>query len=62
MTTNFVMTKEFDLAAKKAVKDAVKRADDLGLPKAYIETTSRPEESVIVVISGAKKDYATEAG
>jgi replication initiation and membrane attachment protein DnaB len=45
------MSEQFLVDAKNSVQKAIEKAEDLGLPKAYVETAELPTASVIEKIS-----------
>jgi hypothetical protein len=55
MSANYFMSDAFNEAAAKSVREAISKADALGLPKAYSAAPELPQQPVIVRISGAAK-------
>lgn len=47
MKTNYFMSEQFLVDAKNSVQKAVEKAENLGLPKAYVEISVLPTVSVI---------------
>ena len=47
MVANYFMTEEFDPHATKAVAEAITKADELGLPKAYDNREDLPKVPVV---------------
>ena len=55
MSENYFVSEAFDEAAKKAVREAIAKADELSLPKAYGPAPQLPAEPVVVRIKASKK-------
>lgn len=56
MSTNYVMSEQFNIDAAESVRQAVKKADALGLPKAYDDAPCLPKQPVIVTITSHRKN------
>lgn len=54
MSENYFMSDEFAKDAAKSVREAIERADALGLPKAYSEARALPVPPVIVKLTTKK--------
>lgn len=56
MSANYFMSDAFNKDAAKLVREAIAKADALGLPKAYSVAPTLPEQPVIVkIVAAAKK-------
>jgi hypothetical protein len=53
LKTNYFMSEQFLVDAKNSVQKAVEKAEDLGLPKAYVETSVLPTVNVIEKIGSS---------